>query len=111
MTAALIQFDPLRERHEAVRIARSLWTREERTVPTRLENDDTNCVLCGFAIPEGAAWFIPDEERYAGPCCYDLAVYSGVTRWETENIRPGTPIVPAHLAVRFPPNVQRIKGV
>ena len=94
----------------AIMIARKLWAEELQYVPTRLEDEDNeNCVLCECAIPQGPAWLIVDVTRYAGVCCWDLARLHGVTRWETEHNPAGMPLVPAHLAAQFPPNVQRIR--
>jgi hypothetical protein len=104
------------ERNRARELARGLWLHAElNTVPTRLEEQDAEpCVLCGNVIPEGPAWLIVRGETpqgYTGPCCFDLATIHGVSRWETEAGRPGEVLVPAHLAVQFPPNVQRFPKV
>ena len=103
----------LRER--SIQLARGLWMAMEfDTVPTHLEDaDDETCVLCFQHIPEGPAWLIVDlQERsygYTGNCCYELATKHGVTRAETEHgVYPGMPLVPAHLAPMFPPNVMRL---
>jgi hypothetical protein len=105
---------PSASRRAAIDLARALWLRAEVwTVSTYLnEGDDQACLLCSEMIVPGPAWAVTNCEElmlgYVGVCCFDLATKHGVTRWETEHNPPGMPMVPAHLATAFPPNVIRL---
>ena len=66
-----------------ITLARALFYGDTDYIRTRVMDDDNiNCFLCGNAIAEGPATFVPTGERYLGPCCDDLAIKHGITRDE-----------------------------